>query len=92
MDMLCPAAGEDSRAWPGLVLGLVLPTAGSSALSCSALLLPVGLQPGTLCVQEGTGLRSWRHKKASGWIDLDRTLCSLEWVTAQKVQRGGHRE
>lgn len=88
--MLCPAAGEDSTARPGLRLGHVLPTAGSSSLSCNALLLPVGLQPGMLCVQEGTGLHSWRHKKASDWMHLGRTffLCSLRWVTAQKVQRG----
>lgn len=36
VDMLCPAAGEDSRAWPGLRLRAVLPTAG--APSCPALL------------------------------------------------------
>lgn len=77
--MLCPAAGEDSRAWPGLRLGPILPTAGSSFLSCSALLLPMGLQPGTLRVQEEIGLRSWRHEKASDSMDLGKTLflCSL---------------
>lgn len=69
--MLCPAAGEDSRAWPGLRLGPALPRAGSSSLSCNAFLLPVGLQPGTLRVQEEMGLRSWEHKKAK------LSLCSL---------------
>lgn len=77
--MLCPAAGEDSGAWPGLRLGPVLPTAGSSSLSCNALLLSgfIAWHVNCMCRRKLGSVLGGTKKPLTGWIEAKLSFCVL---------------